>query len=221
MTKWFLKKLPYLFARVKLNSWFYLLLIWGVMSCEAHPQFPQFDEHKAFQHLEQQVRFGPRSPGSPGHDLTRDYLVSQLRSYTDRVELQDFDFKNGEVRYTLTNIIGVFGPDKALEGKSSYILAAHWDTRPWADQDSNPGNHLKPIPGANDGASGVAVLLEMARLFNQQPPGRNVILVFFDGEDLGKTYRPGEELSSNWLLGSKYFARHLVPIGQITALCWI
>lgn len=206
-----LKSLKCFFLLVKVNPWFYLLLSWSIISCQARSQFPQFDEHRAFQHLEQQVRFGPRNPGSSGHSLTRDYLVSQLKSYTDQIALQDFSFKDGELRHTLTNIIGVFGSEKASMAKTSYILAAHWDTRPWADRDPNPDNHLKPIPGANDGASGVAVLLEMARLFNQQQPDRKVIIVFFDGEDLGKVYTPGEEMNNNWLLGSKYFAQHIGP----------
>lgn len=200
--------LPFL-LNFRLYLLFYLSMNWAVGSCQVYSRFPQFNETKAFQHLEQQVRFGPRNPGSRGHELTRNYLITQLKSYTPRVEFQDFSFKEGEIHYTLTNIIGIFGPDKPSPQKSSYILAAHWDTRPWADQDPNPDNHRKPIPGANDGASGVAVLLEMARLFAQQQPDRRVIVVFFDGEDLGKTYRPGEEMNNNWLLGSKYFARHI------------
>jgi hypothetical protein len=205
------KRLRYLFTRVKLNSLLCLLISWSIISCQATSPFPRFDENKAFQHLERQVRFGPRNPGSPGHGLTRDYLLTQLKSYTDRVEFQDFNFKDGEIKYTLTNIIGAFGEERISNARTSYILGAHWDTRPWADQDSNSDNHTKPIPGANDGASGVAVLLEMARLFAQQKPNRKVILVFFDGEDLGRSYKPGEEMNNNWLLGSKYFARHIGP----------
>jgi Zn-dependent M28 family amino/carboxypeptidase len=84
------------------------------------------------------------------------------------------------------------------------ILSAHWDTRPWADQDVSAENREKPVPGANDGASGVAVLLEFARIFAAHPPPMGVDLIFFDAEDVGES-----GMSESFALGSQYFARNL------------
>jgi Zn-dependent M28 family amino/carboxypeptidase len=84
------------------------------------------------------------------------------------------------------------------------VLTAHWDTRPWADQDVNPGNYAKPILGANDGASGVAVLLEFARIFTSNPPPAGVDIVLFDAEDVGESGN-----SESYAKGSQYFAKHL------------
>ncbi len=161
-----------------------------------------FDGEKAFAQLQRQVDFGPRYPGSPGHERCLAYLVATLRKATEDVRQQSFSFTYGPERVTAkaTNVIARFGPG----GKPRLLLCAHWDTRPWADRDPDPANRKKPILGANDGASGVAILLELARLMHERPPKEGVVLVLFDAEDEGV-----EGDDESYALGSKYYAEHL------------
>lgn len=159
---------------------------------------PAFDENRAYEYLKKQCAFGPRSPGSESHKKTRDYLASELKKYANSVILQDFTYKGNGKDIKLTNIIAVFGP----ETKKKLILCAHWDTRPFADRDPNPEKRNIPIIGANDGASGVAVLLELARAFYKEKPPFRVIIVLFDGEDYGRN-------TQDMFLGSKYFAQNI------------
>lgn len=159
------------------------------------------------------VDFGPRNPGSSGHEEALRFLVEELSRYADRVLEQRFTFPSvGAQNFEplqLTNIIASFD----LEKGNRILLCAHWDTRPWADQDPNPENHSKPIPGANDGASGVACLLEIARIIKEQKPRYGVDIVLFDGEDMGRPNTKHEARStedfSGYLLGSTYFAKNL------------
>jgi len=161
-----------------------------------------FDGQRAFAELQRQVNFGPRYPGSPGHDRCLDYLVATLRSYTDDVRQQSFTFTYGPERVTAkaTNVIARFGPG----GSPRLLLCAHWDTRPWADHDPDPANRKKPILGANDGASGVAVLLELARVMHARPPREGVVVVLFDAEDEGV-----EGNDDSYAIGSKVYAERL------------
>lgn len=162
--------------------------------------FAQFNGDRAFDYLKKQVAFGPRNPGSAGHKACLAYLTNELRALTDSVRLQRFDYQNirNKERFTLTNVIASFKPDQ----KKRIFLAAHWDTRPRADYDTK-ANRNKPIPGANDGASGVAVLLEIAQQLKLNPPVIGVDLILFDGEDYGE-----EGHLEDYFLGSRYFARH-------------
>jgi hypothetical protein len=160
----------------------------------------RFDADRAFQHLLAQVECGPRVPNTPGHAACRDYLLRELGAVADQVLSQDFVQEIRGVPLRLSNLIGVFAPDQPTK----VLLAAHWDTRPTADMDPNPANRGLPIAGANDGASGVAVLLEVARVLREVGPPLGVILVLFDGEDYG----PGIDAM---FLGSRYYARHLLP----------
>ena len=162
---------------------------------------PTFDGAKAFALLKKQVDIGPRYPGVPGHDVCSDLIVSQLKPLTDDVTVQEFHQTVAGKDLTLRNIIATFNKD----AKERIILAAHWDTRPTADMEIDSSKRCKPIPGANDGASGVAVLIELARLFSQHKPAVCVMLVFFDGED----YTPYPPTSQDMFLGSKYFAKNL------------
>ncbi|MCL4512268.1 MAG: M28 family peptidase [Bacteroidetes bacterium] len=158
---------------------------------------PQFDGKSAFNFLVQQVNFGPRNPNSDAHDQCLLYLQQEFSMYADSVELQKFDVPgyNGVVLH-LTNIIAHFN----MKSKTRVLLSAHWDSRPRADH--QPGGPVdKPIPGADDGASGVAVLLEMARDFKQSPPPEGVDMILWDGEDYGK-----EGSLDYYFLGSKYWA---------------
>ncbi len=159
---------------------------------------PSFSGSRAFADLERQVSFGPRNPGSAGHAQCLNYLASELRSLADTVWTQDFvSIGYGHETLRLTNIVASFRPEE----KGRILLCAHWDTRPRADNDPTSANQSKPIPGANDGASGVAVLLEIARLMHSTPPRVGVDLVLFDGEDYGY-----EGDTPRYLLGSRYFA---------------
>jgi Zn-dependent M28 family amino/carboxypeptidase len=162
---------------------------------------PPFDKDRAFKSLERQVGFGPRVPNTAGHRACRDDLVSTLKGLADSVESQNFSRTLSAKKLDMTNVIARW---KGAGGKAGILLSAHWDTRPTADQEVAPERRKMPIPGANDGASGVAVLLELARAFKQSPPPVPVMIVLFDGEDYG----PGIE---RMFLGSIYFAEHLPP----------
>ncbi len=143
---------------------------------------PAFDADRAFQDLERQVAFGPRIPGSPGHSRQLEWLETELRALADTVFLDPFEHVTGAGHeLELTNVIARFGP---ADG-SRLLLLTHWDTRPKADQGRDAAEREQPVPGANDGASGTAILLELARMFNEQPPPGGVELLFSDGEDYG------------------------------------
>jgi glutaminyl-peptide cyclotransferase len=157
---------------------------------------PDFNSQRAFEILEKQCEFGPRQVGSKAHEQACDYLYSQLKPLADSVVLQKFKHEFRGKTYELTNIIAEFGKDGEHPG---ILLCAHWDTRPYADQELEEEKRKIPILGANDGASGVAVLIELAYMFNRQPPKVPVTIVLFDGEDFGPT-------SEHMFLGSKYFA---------------
>ena len=126
---------------------------------------PDFSADSAYMFIEKQVSFGPRVPNSEGHKACGDYLVEKLKAYGADVVEQETDLTayNGDVLHA-RNIIARFQP----ENKDRVLLCAHWDTRPWADTDPDPANHYKPYPGANDGGSGVGILLEVARLLSQE-----------------------------------------------------
>ncbi len=162
---------------------------------------PKFDGNHAYQYLIRQCEFGPRVPGSKPHRECLEFLTSELRNYGAQVNHQPFLMKLPRTNKstTLINIIASFGLDKP----ERILLCAHWDTRPWADQDSNIENTDKPILGANDGASGVAVLLEVAKSIQIHEPEYGVDIIFFDGEDSGL---PGQ--SDSYALGSQHFAKN-------------
>ncbi|HEV2130909.1 MAG TPA: M28 family peptidase [Longimicrobiaceae bacterium] len=163
---------------------------------------PAFEGSRAFSLLEQQVAFGPRIPGTEGHRRQLEWMTQFLRERADTVVQQSFTHTTaaGE-RLELSNVFARFRP----EMRERVLLLAHWDTRPMADQDPDPANRQRPVPGANDGASGVAVLLELAEMFRRQPPPVGVDILLTDGEDYG----PGTE---DMFLGARYFAANL-PAG--------
>jgi glutaminyl-peptide cyclotransferase len=156
---------------------------------------PPFDSGAAWSALQAQMAFGPRPVGTPAHEKLKDYLNTKLHKSTSDVVLQQWT--DPTIHLPLTNLIARF-PGK---GSGSVFLAAHWDTRPTADFDPDPANRAKPIPGADDGASETAVLLEMARSLKQNPPPVTVWLIFLDGEDYG----PGVD---RMFIGSKYLAKN-------------
>ncbi len=159
---------------------------------------PAFSGREAFRFLTAQTDLGPRNPGSKGHGRCLAYLEQALVRLADTVRLQPFPHPGYDgTTLQLTNVIASFKP----ESSARILLCAHWDTRPRADRDENPRRRDEPIIGANDGASGVAVLLQLATLLKAQPPTVGVDIVLFDGEDYG---REGD--TGNYLLGSRHFA---------------
>ncbi|KAA3608814.1 MAG: M28 family peptidase [Calditrichaeota bacterium] len=162
---------------------------------------PEFSGENSFAYLEKQVSFGPRNPMSTGHEECKNWLVSELKKFAGRVVEQPFMHYDPRINknFKMTNIVASFN----LKAERRIVLCAHWDTRPVADMDV-PENSDKPILGANDGASGVAVLLEIARVMKSQPTDVGVDIVLFDGEDYGPEGKLDE-----YFLGSKYFAKNL------------
>lgn len=175
-----------------------LLLATGCTPSAVQAERPAFDGRRAFADLEKQVSFGPRVPGTPEHLRCRDWLISELQKSADRVEVQPFTRVVNGKGLRMYNIFGIFNENASKR----IMLSAHWDTRPTADEELDPANRRKPILGANDGASGVAVLLELARQFKQRRPEVGVIIAFWDGEDYGPDI-------NNMLMGSRYFARNM------------
>ena len=159
---------------------------------------PAFSGREAFRFLTAQTDLGPRNPGSKGHERCLAYLERTLVRLADTVRLQPFPHPGYDgAALQLTNVIASFKPDSPAR----ILLCAHWDTRPRADRDENPRRRDEPIIGANDGASGVAVLLQLATLLKARPPSVGVDIVLFDGEDYG---REGD--TGNYLLGSRHYA---------------
>lgn len=165
---------------------------------------PDFDADSAFTFVKAQTDFGPRTPGSDAHKACALWLSEKLGSYCDTVILQQFTSKTYDNKsWESVNIIGEIAPEKT----NRILLAAHWDSRPFADHDPNPANHDKPIDGANDGASGVGVLLEIARQLHLQQPEVGVDIILFDLEDYGTPQSvdlPGDW----WCLGAQYWAKN-------------
>ena len=167
---------------------------------------PIFDADSAYSFIEAQVNFGPRVPSTPAHRKCGDYLIAKFESYGATVVTQDMELKayNGDL-LKARNIIAQFNP----ENGNRIMLCAHWDTRPWADTDPDKANHYKPLPGANDGGSGVGVLLEIARHLGTLPSNMGVDIILFDAEDYG-LHEDDSHLWSkhrhSWALGSQYWS---------------
>ncbi len=178
----------------------FLVSLLPLLACAE--SLPEFDGEAAYRHLVAQCELGCRNPGSRGHEKARIYLTDQLSQCAPRVDSQRFSFVDQKLDSTfqLTNIIASFYPEE----RDRILLCAHWDTRPRADRDPDPANREKPILGANDGASGVAVLLELGKILKLSKPKCGVDIVLFDGEDYGE-----EDDIDNYLLGSKHFARSI------------
>ena len=163
---------------------------------------PAFNGDSAYVFVEKQLEFGYRVPGTPSHKACQDWLAAKLESYGAVVTIQPFKAKiyNGEV-WDAANIIGSLNPEK----KDRVIIAAHYDSRYIAEKDPDESMRDKPIMGADDGASGVAVILELARLMHENPIDLGVDLIFFDAEDNGN-----EDDTDSWCLGSQHWSREAV-----------
>lgn len=160
---------------------------------------PEFNADSAYEFVQHQVGFGPRFTNSEGHTNCGIWLEKQFTKYADKVNVQKADVKNFDGKTLhIKNITASFNP----EAKTRVLIAAHWDSRPYADQDQDETNKNEPILAADDAASGVAVMLEMARIFAQKKPTIGVDLVCFDAEDLGKP-----QFEDSYCLGSQYWAK--------------
>lgn len=170
-------------------------------------EVPVFNADSAFAYVERQVAFGPRVPNTPTHLRAASWLASTLGKFADTVIVQHARVRasNGDI-LAIQNIIGSFDVDNPRR----VLLVAHWDTRPWADHDPDHANHWKPFDGANDGGSGTAVLLEIARQINLsgQRPAVGVDIILFDAEDYGEHESVSGRVEDSWGLGSQYWARN-------------
>lgn len=167
---------------------------------------PSFDRDSAYAFVAQQVAFGPRVPGSEGHRACKEWLVSKFKSYGAEVIEQNFQAKTYYgTTLPATNIIAQFNPQV---GKR-ILLAAHWDSRHAADSPLSTERKNEPILGADDGGSGTAILLEMARQLQQNPIDIGVDIILFDAEDLGQSGTNDPNSVTTWCLGSQYWSRNI------------
>lgn len=167
---------------------------------------PQFSADSAFAYVQKQVDFGPRNPNSEGHTQCAEWMVDFLNQYADSVIVQKADLRayDGNTLHA-QNIVAQFQPEK----QKRIMVFAHWDTRPFADKDPNPDRRREPILGANDGGSGVGVILEIARQLASTPTNYGIDLILFDAEDYGTPqFADVASDPASWCLGSQYWARH-------------
>jgi Zn-dependent M28 family amino/carboxypeptidase len=166
---------------------------------------PRFNADSALQFVKVQTDFGPRVPGTKAHASCAAWLTEELKSSTPHVITQEYKARvfNGDV-FTGKNIIASFNPD----AKARIMLCSHWDSRPFADHDPDPKKQKEPVMAANDGASGVGVLLELARLLKGNKPNVGIDIIFFDMEDYGPPQDQQNESNENWGLGSQYWSRN-------------
>lgn len=168
----------------------------------------QFNADSAYASVVAQCDFGPRVPGSAAHDRCGDYIVSRFKALGLSVSEQRTDQKawDGKVLHT-RNIIAAYRPELA----DRIIICTHWESRPWADADPDSSLHRQPVMAANDGASGVAVMLEVARKLEELKPELGIDFICFDSEDYGMPYwAETDDVAdgSDWCLGSQYWAAH-------------
>ena len=169
---------------------------------------PSFNADSAYAYIDRQVAFGYRVPNMPGHKACGDYLAAELKRFGAQVYEQEMTLTAYDgTKLDCRNIIGSFNPEQ----EKRILLFAHWDTRPYSDEDPNPANYRKPIDGADDGASGVGVLLEIARQIGMKTPNIGIDIAFFDAEDYGVPEFAKEQqgnTSDTWCLGSRFWGRN-------------
>lgn len=165
---------------------------------------PEFNADSAYRYISAQVAFGPRVPNTDAHRECADYLSEKLKAFGAKVTRQQAEVTafDGTLLH-ITNIVGSYQP----ELPHRILLCSHWDSRPFADQDKEE-NYRRPIDGANDGASGVGVLLEIARQLQTKSPEVGIDIIFFDAEDYGTPhFYTGNDTEDSWCLGTQYWGR--------------
>ena len=168
------------------------------------PVGPAFIADSAFLFCQQQCDFGPRTMNSEAHDQCGQWIVGKFRQYGLDVQEQKTVLKGYDgTLLNSTNIIASYKPEE----DQRILICAHWDSRPWADNDPDDANHKKPVMAANDGASGIAVMLELARLLQQNDSARVAVdFICFDAEDWGIPQWEEEVNGDSWALGAQYWA---------------
>ncbi len=162
---------------------------------------PEFNSDSAFSFVKKQVDFGPREPNSVAHDQCATWLTQKLKEYGSTVQLQEGTYTaHDKKQLDFTNIFASLNPNHPKR----ILITAHWDTRPWADNDADSQFHNKPIDGANDGASGVAVILELARIITKENWNIGVDFLLFDIEDYGVSSE-----TNSFCYGSQYWKNHI------------
>jgi len=165
----------------------------------------EFDGAMAIANVRKQTDFGPRVPGTPAHRAAGDWLIAELRMRADTVVVQEWTHTTADGKHLpMRNILARF---RAADPKRVLYLA-HWDSRPISDRATDPAQALLPVPGANDGGSGVAILLGVADALSKEAPPAGVDLLFVDGEDWGSF-----DTMTDVLIGAHYFAEHLPEPG--------
>ena len=180
-------------------------------SSTTNSQLSTFSADSAYTYIAQQLAFGARVPGTQAHEACGDWLVSELARHGAQVKNQHGTMTNYAGKpQTIRNIVAI------LEGNTSHaiLLCAHWDCRPWSDEEELYEDRFEPVMGANDGASGVGVILEMVRQLSiRKSKGEfipTVQVVFFDCEDMGTpAHFTGSQRDHTWCLGSQYWAQQL------------
>lgn len=168
---------------------------------------PEFNADSAFQSIVTQCSFGPRICDSEAHELCGKYIEQSFKQYGMNVTRQEAVFTRYDgVKMKGYNIIAESNP----QANERILIAAHWDSRPWADHDENPANHKVPVDAANDGASGVAVMIELARILAQEKPSAAVDFICFDAEDAGtpEWAENQDDREDSWCLGAQYWAKN-------------
>lgn len=174
-------------------------------SDKSEVMIPDFNADSSYYYIEKQLSFGPRVPNTEAHKAAAAWLTTTLRRFTPHVVVQSARLKafDGTI-LDAQNIIASFNPDE----RGRILLCAHWDSRPFADHDPDPANRQKPVPAANDGGSGVAVLLEIARQMHMHSPEMGVDIVLFDAEDYGEPQEMQGTTEDSWALGSQYWSKN-------------
>ncbi len=195
---------------------FFLLLSCSVLlfpNCKEEPKpkpevvievkIPKFEEDKAYEFVEKQVSFGPRVPNTEAHQNAKEWMVKQMKEFGADVIEQDFTataYTGEELQGT--NIIAQYNPDNP----NRILLCAHWDSRHISDHDPDESKRDLPVLGADDGGSGVGVLMEIGRQLQLHPISLGVDIIFFDLEDYGEAQ---SEDYTSWCLGSQHWAKNL------------
>lgn len=175
---------------------------------------PTFNADSAYRYCAEQCAFGPRTMNSEAHDRCGRWIADKFKEFGFGVVEQKTTLMGYDgTRLSATNIIASHKPE--LDDR--VLVCAHWDSRPWADNDPDEANWRKPVMAANDGASGVAVMLELARLIQQADSiGVGIDFICFDAEDWGLPQWSEEETDgSSWALGSAYWAQNLHKAGYL------